>query len=184
MRKSEQALLKGVLARLLAAENNGGAGLKESECSIEIGDMAPAVNGDLFVAVAPGGWRPGPRHNTSGGVNDLLFSVRLFVAKRIGNVARDRYFNTLEALNTAIDKIFPTIDFNYTVLTAANALLADDPVAPSSEGFVEPLRLIGDVSAPQIVGAEYFGGRVETQNAGLMRMVPFGLARRITTKAA
>ena len=40
-------------------------------------EMAPAVVGDLYVVLMPGGFRPGPRRNTSGG-SILLRTFAMF----------------------------------------------------------------------------------------------------------
>lgn len=178
MRAAEKNLLLAVRNRLRTATGSGGAGFSDAECDIEFDEMAPATQGHRYIVVMPAGWRPGPRHNTSGGVNDLIYAVDVTVIQRVANVARDRYRTTLTALEALADLIFPVVDFNYTTLAAANTLLAAETPS-STEGFSEPLRFIG-MGKPRLVSGELFGGA--EPKAGLARTVSFGGARRITVK--
>ncbi|MGH8743511.1 MAG: hypothetical protein ACREUY_04455 [Burkholderiales bacterium] len=182
MKAAEKNLMLAARNQLRLPQPTGG-GYAADQCDVEFDEMAPATVGDIYLAVIPGGWRPGPRHNTSGGVNDLVYSVLVAVVRRIGNVPRDRrrdvFLNNLNTLDDDIDKVYSALDWKYEVMNAANALILTDTT--STQGFIEPLRLVGDVGRPRLVDAEFFGGKEGV--AGMMRILPFGGARRITTKA-
>lgn len=153
------------------------------QCNVEFDEMAPATVGQLYVAVMPGGWRPGPHHNSCGGINDLMYGVDVLVIKRIGNVPRDRLRDTflanLSSLDAEIDKIYPLIDFNYDVLAAANQTIAEE--TGSTEGFYEPLKFAGVDKRPRVAPSELFNGREDTRS-GLIRTIFFHSARRTTHK--
>lgn len=187
---SETALLLAVLTVLRMPLDKSGGGFGAKECDIEADEMAPATVGDLYVAVTPGGWRPGPRHNSSGGVWDIVYGVDVLVIKRTGNVPRDRqrevligseYLGNLESLNHDVDRVFSAIDFDlgYTVNNIANGLI--EQKTGSTAGFVEPLKFKGVDKKPRIANAELFGGT--GGKAGLIRGIYFDGARRITTRA-
>lgn len=46
--------------------------LTDVECEVELDEMAPATVGERYFAIMPGGYRPGPMHESSGGVRDLI----------------------------------------------------------------------------------------------------------------
>lgn len=186
---SETALLLGVLTVLRMPLDKSGGGFSAHECDIEADEMAPATVGDLYVAVIPGGWRPGPRHNSAGGVWDIIYGVDVLVIKRTGAVPRDRnrelvigsdYLGNLASLNHDVDRVFHAIDFDlgYTVNNTANRLITDK--TGSTEGFVEPLKFKGVDKKPRIANAELFGGT--GGKAGLVRGIYFDGARRISTR--
>lgn len=188
MRAAEKNLLLATRNRLrlpiiAAAPSTGGAGFSEEECEVEYDEMTPATAGKLYCAVMPGGWKPGPRHNTSGGVNDLLYGVDILIAVRIGNVPRDRlrnvFINNLGALDEELDKIFPVVDFNEKLRVDANTLITIEN--GSTEGFSENLRFVGTDQKPRLAPAEMFGS-ANNPSAGLMRVLHFHGARRITVK--
>jgi hypothetical protein len=182
MKAAEKFLMLATRDRLRLPQPTGG-GYAENECDVEFDEMAPATVGQVYLAVLAGGWRPGPHHNKCGGVNDLVYSLSVAVVRRIGNVPRDRrrdiFLNNLNTLDDDIDRVFSVVDWKYELMNLANSLITAE--TQSSEGFIEPLRLIGEVSRPRLVGAEFFGGKGD--EAGMMRVIPFGGARRITTKA-
>lgn len=179
MKVAEKNLLLAVRNQLRTAALAGGAGLSEAECQIELMEMAPATQGNRYIAVMPGGWIRGPRHNSSGGVNDLVYGIDIFVATRaLSRTPRDRMLANLTELNTLIDRIYPVLDFNYTAINAANALILAD--TGSTEGFVEPLRFAAVEKRPRVVDGEVFGGT--GVNAGVARTIQFHGARRITSK--
>lgn len=178
MDKAETALLQAVRNRL-RSEN----GYSDEQCEIEFDELAPGTVGDLYVVVLPGGWQPGPRHKTSGGVNDLVYGLDVTVIKRIRHVPRDRtrdvFLNNLDNLNDEIDAIYNAIDFVYAVNDAANTIITNDN--GSTEGFVEPLKFQSVERRPRQVNPELFAAQ-GTQAAGLARTISFHGARRITTK--
>jgi hypothetical protein len=182
MKYGETALLLAVRNVLRMPLDQGGAGFKTTECEIEYDEMAPGTVGDLYVAIMPGGWRPGPRHNTAFGVHDLVFGVDAVVIKRVGNVPRDRMRETfllnLDSLSAEIDRITTAIDFTYLVNNTANALITAKTA--STEGFIEPLKFTGVTPRPRPAPAELFGA--SGTQAGLMRTVSFHGARRVTTR--
>lgn len=189
MRLAEKALLLATRNRLRmplnqAFPSQGGAGFSDDECQVEFDHMAPATIGKRYIAVMPGGWRPGPCHNTSGGVNDLVYGVDVLVVVRVGNVARDRlrdtFLNNVGALDEQIDKLFPVIDFNESLRNDANTIIQAE--GGSTEPFIENLRFTGTDARPRLADAELFAGTTG-QAAGLMRVIHFHGARRITTKA-
>lgn len=155
----------------------------ERECEIELDEMAPATVGDLYVAVLPGGWRPGPRHNTSGGVNDLVYGVDVLVVKRVRSQPRDRmrdvFLHNLDSLDRQLDDVHESIDWSYEVMNAANELIAAE--TGSAYGFSEPLRFAAMEKRPRPAPAELFGS-AQTTPAGLMRAISFGGARRLSYK--
>lgn len=186
--QSETSLLLAVLKVLRLPLEKSGAGFSALECDIEADEMSPATVGDLYVPVIPGGFRPGPRHNTSGGVFDFIFAVTVLVIKRTGNVPRDRtrevliggYANNLCSLNDDCDRVINAIDFDlgYTVNNIANGIITER--TGSSEGFIEPLKFKGIDAKPRIANAELFGGT--GTKAGLVRGIYFDGARRIVTR--
>ena len=152
-------------------------------CQVEIDEMAPATAGNKFVAVVPAGWSIGSVHNTSSGVNDLVYSIDVCVMIRISNTARDRRYNPYLANSTALatecDNIYNAIDWNYTLMAAANTLISTEFPA-ETQGFIEPLRFAG-AGRPRIISGEEFGD-VNNKASGLVRVLSFGGARRITGK--
>lgn len=181
MKYAETALLQAVQIVLRMPVDERGAAYKNHECEIEADEMAKATVGDLYVAIMPGGRRPGPRHNTSGGVFDLVYGVDVLVVARTSNVPRDRYAETVAALNAEADRILGTIDFDfaYLVQRTANALI--EKKTGSTEGFVEPLKFTGCDAKPRPANPELFGANGASQS-GLVRKLSFHGARRITTR--
>lgn len=182
VRVAEKALLLAVRDRLRRSLGDGGAGLTPEQCDVEADEMAPATVGDLYVAVCPGGWTYGPNHHSSGGVRDVVYGANLAVIKRIKDVPRDRtrdvFLNNLDSLDAEVDKIVESIDWKYEVTVAANDTISKE--AGSSEGFIHPLYLAGQVGPPRWCEAEMFAAAGSVK-AGLMRIIPFHGARRITT---
>jgi len=178
MLTAEKNLLIAVRNAIRAAGS-----FSDAECEIEYDELAPATTGDKYIIVMPAGWRPGPRHQSCGGINDLLYAVDVMVARRISNVPRDRrreqFLWNLQALTAIMDVVFGAVDFQYGLINAANALITTDTT--STEGFIEPLRFTGMDSRPRVVGGDLFGGTDDTA-AGLARTIHFGNARRITHK--
>ena len=183
MKAAEKALLMAVRDQLRLPTASNGAGYTPEQCEVEYDEMAPAVTGDLYVPVLAGGWVPGPRHNTCGGINDLVYAVRVAVVKRGSHVPRDRkrdiFLGNVGDLADEIDKIYNAIDWRYTVNDAANAIILKQ--TGSSEGFTEVLKFAGIDDKPTAVDASFFGGN--GKESGLMRRIWFRGARRETTKS-
>ena len=177
MLASEKNLLLAVRNRLRTVAQYANA-----ICDIEFDEMAPAIIGDTYVIVMPGGWNAGPRHNTCGGVDDLVYSIRIAVVKRVTAVPRDRmrgiFYALSSSINAEFDKIHPVVDFNYTTMNAANTLITAETA--SVEGFIIPLRF-SSMGPLRLVSGEMFAGTTEDR-AGLMRTAVYGGARRITHK--
>ena len=183
MKYAETALLVAVRNRLREV-----GGFADDACAVEFDEMAPAKTGDVYLAVLPGGWSPGPRHNTSGGVNDLLYSVDVVVIRRIRQVPRDRLRNVfldhLGGLNETIDIVYPIIDFSYPLLRAANTLIqsATGENDGYDGGFIEPLKFSGVDRRPKQYDGSMFGASSQQPGVALGRTISFSGARRITTK--
>lgn len=179
MKYAETALLLAVRDRLIDA-----AGYSDKSCAVEYDEQLPAIAGDLYVAVMPGGWTPGPRHRTSGGVNDLLYSVDVSVLIRIRAVPRDRrrdvFAMNLDALNERIDEIWPLIDFDYTTINAASTMITERN--ESEEGFCEPLQFSSVDRRPRLVAGDVYAADSSQAHVALARSINFNGARRITTK--
>lgn len=158
-------------------------GFGERECDVEQDEITPATVGQKYLIVMPGGYSPGPRHRSSGGVNDVYYSVSIAIIKRITNVPKDRrrdiFLNNLGSMNDEVDKIFAAVDFSYDVLQAANAIILAKTA--SAETFTEPLRFTGIDPKPRPAPADLFSATGETA-AGLVRSIHFGYARRVTSK--
>ncbi len=185
MKTAEKNLLLAVRNRLRTAIGSGGAGYTDAQCQIEAftDEGCPAMTADTYIVVGPLGFRPGPRHNTSGGVRDLIYSVGIFVVKRSTATPTDRERN-LFALNSGslsdeVDKCFQVIDWKYEVTAAANVLILAE--ASSSEGFIHPLVFVGADPKPKHLGPEFFQAKAGSQPVGMGRLFRFDHARRITT---
>jgi hypothetical protein len=181
--RAEKALLQAVRDRFRAPSDEGGGGLKPEECNIEFDEMAPATTGDRYVVVMPAGYKPGPRHGSSGGVADLLFFVDVAVVVRAANVPRDRqreaFLDNLANVAELTDLAFGVIDWQQPVIDRANQILAEEG---STEIFIHPLVFSGIDGKPTPAAAEIFGAIPGRLAAGLKRTIRFGSARRITNK--
>lgn len=169
----ESALLTAVTEALITTLS-----YTETQCNIEFDEIPPASVGDFYVAVMPGGSRPGPRNNTSGGILDEYIDIDIAVIQRAPKLPRDRsrqlLITALSGINARHRQILAAFgQFNYTVMNAATALL------DNAEGFVEPLYWAGNESKARIVSGEYFKGQSEEEFAGLVRVAHYRGARRI-----
>jgi hypothetical protein len=177
--QSEKSLLLAVRDALRTAGSDAGR-WTDDDCEVEPDDNLPAIAGDVYVAVIPGGWRPGPRHNTQSGVYDLVYSVDVCVARRIAHVPRDRrrdvFLHNVGAIDELLDLVTATVDWSYTLMAAANALILSE--TGTAEGFVEPLRFAGVDRRPRLASPEQFAAVANKQPAGMLRTISFGGARR------
>lgn len=180
MKAAEKCLLLAIRNQLRAAP----ASFANSECEVEFDEMSPGTVSGTYLAVMPGGWVAGPRHKSSGLVNDLVYGADILVVKRIAHVPRDRrrdvFLKNLDSLDAEIDKVYAAIDFNYSLLAAANLLIKNETT--STEGFTEPLKFVGVDRRPRLAPAELFAAKPGEQAAGLIRVVSFHGARRITSR--
>jgi len=179
MRGSEKHLLLAVRNKIRSE-----CGYTEKECAIELDEMAPATVGQVYVAVTPGGCRPGRVQMTCGGVHDLTWNVNAFIVRRIRNVPRDRlrdtFLENLDSLDEELDKIIEAIDWQYDVMNAATASLAAEGLEP---GFIEPLKFLGLDDKPRMANPDLFAGAQQNAGSvpcGMVRAMRFGGARRIT----
>lgn len=183
--EGERALIVAVRNTLRLPIVDGGAGYSDAQCDIEPDEMAPATVGEVYVVVMCGGYQPGPRHRSSGGINDTVYGIDITVIKRIAQVPRDRhgsaYINNLSALSPEIGKVYNALDWNYDLITAANVLITAN--TGSVEGFMEPLKFSGIEKRPRIVGGDVLGSDAKSKAVGLARMISFHGARRMTHKA-
>lgn len=179
MLTSEKNLLLAVRNRLRTQLT-----LTDLECVVDCDEEAASVAGHKLLIVMPNGVRPGPRHETSGGVHDLIVGVSVLVIQRSAHIARDRqrevFIGNLGELSSLIDAVHAAIDFNYDLLTAANTLISTE--TSSTEGFFEPLRFSGLDPRPRPAMAEMFAAVPSRQQAGLMRAIHFHGARRMKTR--
>lgn len=159
---------------------------RDHECEVEFDELAPANVGEVYLAVQPGGFRPGPTNASSGGVLDELYDVEVTVAIRCAKVPRDRqrevFAKNLEGLNSRLRAIVAAVgNFSYEVLNLANAEIVN--TQNSNEGFIEPLKFGGVDSKPRMIGPDFFAAVGNDQRAGMARTVRLVGARRIQTGA-
>ncbi len=176
----ETALLTAVRNRLRSQLSSAA---EDHLIQIEPDEQIPAYAGNFFIAVIPGGVTPGRYHTTSGTVFDHLVAVNVFVAIRSRKAPRDRqrdlFIKNTASLNAWFAEINDALDFNYDTLTSANTLINTEE--SSTEGFIEPLRLVGADSQPRIIGAQSFGGQSDTRS-GIGRTLRYGGARRLKSR--
>ena len=178
MKYAEKGLLQAVLNRLRSETT-----LTDPQVQIEHDERLASIESDTAVKVLPGGWSRGPRHNSCGGINDLLYSVDILVAKRVRHVARDRvrnkFINESNDITELIDLIYEQVDWRYEVNVAANALILT--ATGSTDGFIEPLRFLTVEKRPREIDPQMFASG-QTQPAAIGRIITFDGARRITKK--
>ncbi len=170
---SEVALLLAVRDILRA---KGGYAEEECECEYDE-EPTPTTIGDVYLAVVPAGWAPGPDNDKCGGILDEVFSVDVACIVRAGQFSSDRkrtlFMDNLIGLNRHVRKVLTTVgNFQYELHNLANESLNTYP-------FVEPLRFGSMEAKPRPVDSQYFGGRDGDDNAGLVRTVHLVGARRI-----
>ncbi len=166
---------------LLTATRNAIRALAEfdnREVRIEFDEQVPAAIAHKYVAVMPGDIRPGPTHNTSGGVIDKVHGIRVMVIIRAVKKPRDRsrdlFLDNTGSMDAFVGLIEGVIDFSDDLRNAANALIVGD-------GFTENLKWAG-YSPLTFVASSMFQGRSGEERAGLKRIIHFGGARIITNR--
>ena len=178
MIQAETALLTAVRDAIRVA-----TGLRNDQVRIEIDEQAPAVAGNVFVAVMPDGIRPGETHSTNQGASDAVYSVAVMVAVRETKPRdrkRDHSFGLTAQLEVYLQEILSAVDFEYDVTNAANDILED--TYGESDGFVYPLTFAGIDNRPRERGGELFAASREATEAAIVRVIRFGSARRIATR--
>ena len=166
---------------LLTAARNAIRALAEfenREVQIEFDEQAPAAIAHKYVAVMPGEIRPGPTHNTSGGVIDKIHGIRVMViiraVKKPLDRSRDLFLDNTGSMDAFVGLIEGVFDFKYDLMNAVNALIVGD-------GFIEPLKWAG-YSPMTMVDSDAFQGRSGEERAGLKRIIHFGGARIIKNR--
>lgn len=185
MLSAEIAILQGVRDILRAK-----LGLDELQCNCEPDEQVPAIAGDYYYAVIPGGVVPGPTHNTSGGVIDMIHSVQvLAVHRKLEPRDRSRVFlDSLTSINKMIGNIQKAIDWQWDALSYINHMLyLQDPyAAPFIQGGIPRVTRIDPKPRPvnsQLYGGQAIGGKGSTPYIGMSRSIYFGGMRRISTIA-
>lgn len=149
---AENALLKSVRAILRETLR-----MTDTNCEIEPDDNIPAIAGDEYVAIVPGGMVPGPRHNSSGGIWDTLFSFRVVVYHRMAHIPRDRRRNVFldrsTGLNARLNEAMAVLDFSNALIAEATAELNRN--TPTGQ-FVEPARFASVDAQPRLITFETY----------------------------
>lgn len=183
---SEESLLQAVRDTIRTQ-----CSYKDSQCDVEIEEMAPSGAGEVYCAVQPNGVTSGPNNQIGGGVLDELFAVKVTVILRTPNAQRDKtrrlMLDYLKGLNTRLRQIKDCIHFSYPVMNAANLLIypVDAGIAPQQQlGFIEPLVYNNIDTRPQVAGGEFFADITDETRAGVKRSIYFVKARRIQYQTA
>lgn len=180
---AETALLVAVRDRLRTELT-----LDAGECDVELDDEVPAIAGDRYVAVVPGGMVPGPRHNTSGGVWDMRLACRVTVFHRMRDVPRDRrrsvFLQRVSGINAELSGIISQVDFSYALLNAATVLLEGQA---DGGKFFEPLKFAMTDERPVPVFRDAFDAAGNTVTGAdpvvaIKRGVRFAGARFLKTR--
>jgi len=185
MLDSEPLLVQAAVLHIRTALN-----CTVSQCNAEaVDDFVPQSSGDFYIAVTPEGIDPGPTHNTSGTVFDLVFGIRVTVYQRTRDVPRDArrsvYLDQVLGINARLEKIIRALDWKPEVTNTANLLIREQN--PTATGFMNHLRFRSIDRKLQSVIGDTYGAHVESalgadNYVGLKRSILFGGARRIETK--
>lgn len=129
-----------------------GLPIAEHHCQNEPDENVDAIAGDEHIIVIPNGITPGPRHNTSGGVWDLIFAARVVLFQKIANIPRDRrdnvFLNRLNGMDVRLGEIAELFDFSNPFLTNATTAANNDV------RFIEPLKFQSMDARPIMVNFE------------------------------
>ena len=165
-------------------------GLRPEQCDCEYDEQVPSMTGDFYVAVIGAGFETGPKHNSSGGVHDVLHSVQVLVLNR-AIAARDKrrtvFLERLQGINYQIGRVVRAIDWQADLMSYANAIMFRD--YPTYQPFISPLRQSRCDAKPRMVNSEIYagstggGGPGVTPFVAMARSVYFGGMRRIQTIA-
>jgi len=176
---STSAIVRAVATRIAAH-----ASIESSWVTVELDEQAPAVSGDIHITVMAGGTERGPTHDVSGCVIDKLYGVDVSVILRSPKRPRDRkrglFIDLSDSHETILAMVEEQIDFDYTTLSTANALILAE--SASSQGFIEPLKFRSN-GPFRIAPAEIFAGVPGGSEAAVVRRTQFRGARRIVTRS-
>ena len=176
---------KAEIERLLGITQHETAAATQTMVRIEPDDRAPSDAAITFIAVCPGGTMPGPRHNTAGGIYDLVYAVDVVVFRRITNVPADRHVDPFlyhsDALNATVEQVIAALDYSMAWLDRVNELLEDE--AAGEQGFLEALKFTSIDPKPRVVTGADYGADQREPRAGMKRRITFGDARRIHTRS-
>ncbi len=140
------------------------------DVEVEPDENVPAIAGQEYMAVIPAGVNPGPRHNTSGGVWDLLIPFRVLLFQRITHQPRDRRRNVvmdrLKGLNARLGEATRCIDFSNAILAQATASIQHDKTVGQ---FVECPRFSA-FDVPRTVSFEVYDARRDTLGDPIIAM--------------
>lgn len=152
--------------------------IENRQCDVEFDEEVPTIVGDFYIIVMPGTITNGPKHDSSGGVIDIVISADVSVMVRITAKPVDRQrekFNAeIGSINARLQQVFDAIDFSYVTMNAANSLIGSD-------AFLEPPRFTG-VGPVRIKGGEFFRAGGDEARAGLIRRMSFGGARSMKVR--
>lgn len=170
---SEESLLEATRDHLRRV-----CGFSEAECEVEYDELAPAEVGQLYVAVCPNGWEPGPNSSIGGGVIDEIYGIEVAVVVRSPRTPRDRkrglFLDRLTGVNHYIRIISAAIHFNPELMQAAAALNTG-----TNQSYTEMFKFAGADPKPRPVPSEFFAARPGEEQAGFLRAVRFHGARWI-----
>jgi hypothetical protein len=163
--------------------------LDDSQCDINLEDSIPAIASDRYVSICGAGVTTGERHSSSAGVWDLRIAAKVTIYHRIAEVARDRrrktYADRLTGLNVDVGLAIETLDFSYSLLTAAQNLLPGTPAAGGN--YPEPFREFSVDTNPRPVVQDYDVSPMNSQMGepliALARSITFRRARYMKERA-
>lgn len=146
------------------------------DCIIQEDGKPTPTCGPLFVAIYGTDWSPDTLDMNRG--IDERADIAITVTRRMSATAFDVrgesfYINDSLAIEDTIHKIKCQVHQNYTLITAANALLTGD------NKIMEPLRWLGGDAQPQKVDNTWFSSEAPLDYAGVTMTIRFGRARRM-----
>jgi hypothetical protein len=160
--------------------------LTNAECDIEPDEDIAATSGDIYIAILPAGVSPGPFHNTSGQVQDFMYSIKVVVYRRMAATPKDRnasvFLRESKGLNALLSKVANAIDWSASVqYHATNLMQAEHPTWEPIKGA--PRIVQADPKPQMLVSRDYegqaVGGKGTTPFIGFKRGVVFGGMRWI-----
>lgn len=176
MNNSEKALLMGVRTAIINANI-----FSSDECKIEHDEFFPPTVGTKACVVCPAGYRRHENHGSSGGIKDLVFSISVTVALRVGQIARDKmhdgYLFNLLNLQNLVEAVCDVIDFNIDTMGLINTQLTT--LSEPGQGFHFPLVFSNVDAKPRLAPPDMFAESTRHPGtSGLIRAIYFDNARR------
>jgi hypothetical protein len=182
-----RALLQASLNQFRLSRSEGGLGLDELTSDITLKGKPPAVAGDLFYSVHRGGV------NQEKDLSDYRqYAIQVTISSRmqgvpwdrIGPDLMDREGDGLDDLMEEVAEMFQ--NYQYEIMNAANALIRGTQEwcdvhggTPTSNGFIEPLRLVAVDEEPQLRSGSWWWAQPDEPNGGITLSARFGTARRV-----